>query len=472
MLTNSVEYRNDIEKSEIDNKEDFLFLYDHIISGINNNNKPNKLYMNNILSQNYSVYNDSIKNGDAVSINVKNDKQEWINKIIYNTYVTQAMYDGPCPVIVYTSANKDFIKNVMDNFSITIKDDSILHRHWLIGVNSTAAYIDSEIKKGTGFTESIDTYARTEENKKHMIYNCYLLFNVTYPDITSCKEAISTRLTLIEDCKQRLLKTTADLSDNGILFNFKNISPIETKKSIEEDINKIESFIKNLKDRLTIWEEYFLNKPSVERNLKFIPSVRKKAEERFHSVLTAEEKSFIDITMSFEDIKTIYDDKITEAEEKYKYELEILKLKLSFFLLLDDFKKYGLDIQKELHDSGTESIKRLLDTKVFNEEIWYAVHYYECRWLIGDFSLKDSLKGTVTKEVLDKRYHRLSMIAPLFAVNIYDMPKLFYAYVSEDKPYFPMSDFIDILIIDNTDSVPEEVYKCTFYLAKKAIILD
>lgn len=83
----------------------------------------------------------------------------------------------------------------------------------------------------------------------------------------------------------------------------------------------------------------------------------------------------------------------------------------------------------------------------------------------------DSVKHSITKEAIEKRYHRLAMISPLLVSRFADIPYNLFAYVSDDKPIAPVYDFIDILIIDNADKISAGIAACTFYLAKKAIII-
>ena len=88
----------------------------------------------------------------------------------------------------------------------------------------------------------------------------------------------------------------------------------------------------------------------------------------------------------------------------------------------------------------------------------------------GRILLKDVYKHLVTKDVIERRYRRLSMITPLLVMNFEDVPYNFFAYVSEDKPISPITDFMDLLILDNADTIPAGVGANVFFLAKQAVV--
>lgn len=236
-------------------------------------------------------------------------------------------------------------------------------------------------KDGQGFITNADTLKKIEENKKLMIYNCYLVFDLSYPDITSCKDAIHTRLFQLDDTKSRILDVTHELKSKGIKLDLtKGIN--ELRKESENIISEINTEIEKRANRLKEWKEYFNNEP---KGLPFL--IKKKIKERFNNFISEEERQFITEEMVYTDVEKLYNELIKQQEEKYSEELNEEKLKISFFDLLDIFKKNGVDIEDKIKVIDVDEINRIMDSTVRYHELWYAIHYFECRWLIGEFSL-------------------------------------------------------------------------------------
>ena len=180
-------------------------------------------------------------------------------------------------------------------------------------------------------------------------------------------------------------------------------------------------------------------------------------------------KRYLFIRLNPEDVEKHYNDKIQtvkngldDYKKDKKYAFDVLDA-------LDALKNLGIDIENKL-TSLTLDENGFLTAQSAIIRYEYALHYYECRWLMGEYSLKDVYKHLVTKDVIERRYRRLSMITPLLVMNFEDVPYNFFAYVSEDKPISPITDFMDLLILDNADTIPAGVGANVFFLAKQAVV--
>lgn len=512
MLDISQKNRDTVLNSNIENKDDFIFLSEHMVSCIKTNNKPNRLFNAFALAldgkapetrpeisdtegmKRHKGYHDkegsltdgqrnainrlnTMKSGDFIAIAADDERKklEAIKSIVYTSYITEALGDGSAPVIFYAGEDKSIDALLRSFRELESKaPDNILFRHWLQNVNSTATYVsrtgeNSEYqqitKDGQGFINHADVARKIEENKKLMIYNCYLVFDVSYTDLTSCKEALHTRIFQLDDTKGRILDAANEINAKGIKIDFSKDKDTLCKE-YEKNIEEISNELNKPSARLALWKEYFDNEP---KGLPFL--IKKKIKERFNAFITEEERQFITEEMTYPDVEKIYTELIRKQEEKYSGRLNEEKLKLAFFRLLDIFKKNGVDIGNDIKTTDIYEINRIMDSTVRYHELWYTIHYYECRWLMGEFSLKDSMKNSITREAIEKRYRRLSMISPLLVSKFSDIPFNLFSYVSEDKPIAPVYDFVDILIIDNADSIDAGIAAGTMYLAKRAVVI-
>ena len=508
MLDRTLKNCDVVSSSNIGKKEDYLFLCNHIASCIKTNNKPNRLYINFVNTQlgesaskptiddiegykrhcGFPSYEghltdnersaldqlNSLKTGEffAIKSTDSNGKYKIIKSMVFNNYIYEALGDGPAPVIVY-SGNDDSVKEILESFKSLERTDSdnILYKHWIENVNSTATYINDEYtgkeyqhitKDGKGFMTKIDNIKTIEENKNKFMYNCFLVFNQSFNDLTTCKDTLHSRLYQLEDTKKRLIETLVKLKEKGISLEYTT----DLRKKLEDKIKSLKDEEDKLSSRLNEWKEYFDNLP---KSFKFL--MKKKIEERFNNFIKDDERDGITLDSSFEDVDRYYNNKITETQSRNKDLLNDEHLKLSIFELFDIFKKNGVDIEDRITSFELSEVNKVMDSTVRYHQIWYAIHYYECRWLMGEFSMKENFMHSITRDAINRRYRRLSMISPLLVMQFEDLPHNFYAYVSEDRPISPIHDFIDLLILDNAEGMQAGIGANAFYLAKQAVVI-
>ena len=118
-------------------------------------------------------------------------------------------------------------------------------------------------------------------------------------------------------------------------------------------------------------------------------------------------------------------------------------------------KKYNIDDSKII--SNKDELDIWLYTNVRYISFWLAVHYYEARWLEGDYSVTDNQKGTTFENVLKKFYKRLSMIMPCMVMTFYMLPKQFEPYNIEGNEQY-LYNIIDTLIVDEAGQVSTDVH--------------
>lgn len=121
---------------------------------------------------------------------------------------------------------------------------------------------------------------------------------------------------------------------------------------------------------------------------------------------------------------------------------------------------------KETVSLTLHSLNSLFDTNIRFYEFWLSVHYYECRWLAGEYTTnkKDLFKST--GPVMRAKYRRLSMLTPCMVMTFFVLPSNFELY-----PNGYLYNFIDLLLVNEAGQVSPEIGAASFLLAKKALVV-
>ncbi len=500
MLDRSLNNCEIVSNVNMERKEDFEFLCNHIVLCIKTNNKPNRLYTNFVNTQMGNVKQKEkvdekeapmrhagfpekdgflsdgqrnvinnlnfMKNGEFFSVKYSNTKAKLstIKTMVLNNLIQSALESGPAPITVY-AGSEETIKELLAYMNMQDEKETLCKR-WLEGINSLATYVNDNYssneflaitKDGKGFISKKDEMVAIDDMKQKFMYYCFLLFNRNFTDLTTCRDMLQTRLVLLEDAKKRIIEASQNL-------NFAK-SPQELKQKLEEDISKFAEKERQLENRLNEWKEYFHTLP---KGLKFL--IRKKIQEKFESFVQEEERNIFTPDSSYDDVEKHYNDKIQNVKNEIEDYKKNNKYAFDVFDALEALKNLGVDLEERLTSLNLDNVIKILDSTVRYYQVWYALHYYECRWLMGEYSFKDVYKHDVTKDVMERRYRRLSMITPLLVMKFEDVPYNFYAYVSEDKPISPITDFMDLLIVDNADNIPAAVGANVFFLSKQAVV--
>lgn len=212
-----------------------------------------------------------------------------------------------------------------------------------------------------------------------------------------------------------------------------------------------------------------------------------------YSFIKDEELEFLRRDMRIEEIEQKYRKKINENDDeivilkknknavikeieelsfrKCIIEKMLTELKESFHVL-DEF----LIIPSKEMEEGIWNrfdiceLNALLDRARY-AEFWFAVHYYESRWIFEDNPISNKQKGKTFENVLNTMYHRLAMISPCMVMTFFMLPKQFLAYNGNDKNNYYMYNYIDLLIVDEAGQISTEIAAPSFSLAKKAVVV-
>lgn len=457
-----------------------------------------------------------IENGEVLAVSGPpgTGKTTFLQSIVANMYVEAALEETEAPIIVATSTNNQAVTNIIESFAkinpIGIKN---LERRWVTGVNSFSVYFPANGKmkeaenkgyqytsvKGEGFAEAVET----EENRE----NAERLFCSEFTGYFDEDERV------LELCKQRIYSELKALDEQRVaciesLKKIKSIIGAETcleyMLGLERKIENVEQECgrlalqkeqvrqrgEDLKNRKKEWRQSYDSLPWYIRLLKFCPWFNKKIRAWSFDFITYEELNFLNRSMSIEEIEEKYyqcieendvdylkiiseEKNIEEIRRKLKeeynhYVCTLLKVKE----MLLRFSAYKISVSESdfIYKFDIEQVNNSLD-KVRYAEFWLAVHYYEASWLVEENPLTEKQKAATIGQVLDKKYHRIAMLAPCMVMTCFKLPQQFWAYDNNDKKHYYMYDYADLLIIDEAGQISPEIGMPAFALAKKAVVV-
>lgn len=132
-----------------------------------------------------------------------------------------------------------------------------------------------------------------------------------------------------------------------------------------------------------------------------------------------------------------------------------------------------------LHDlvNNPNLCEQLLDITVRHALFLLATHYWEARWLqqaIGLIENPDSLEKILFRnsyEITERRWNLMACLTPCFVSTLYMLPKYLDFFDPKRGKGVPLTNFVDLLIVDEAGQVPPEVGGLGLALGCKALVV-
>lgn len=433
----------------------------------------------------------ALGDGEVLAVNGPpgTGKTTLLQSVVADLYVRHALAGEKAPLIVAASTNNQAVTNIIESFGKIqkINETSNFEERWVCAVKSFAVYFPSSGREkeaqrneyqftnptGKNFVETIESQENLKKSAQRFL-ECYRgFFGERAETLSDAQAGLQRALRELHQVQQHILDLAKRMEEMALCG--KNLK--QTIEQLRMQETQMQESLLGIKARIREWEAHFSSMPLLWRMLSFLNFFRKRIEVRNRLFLRAEE-NFLHCTM-----------RISEIEEQYSFryeqlQREIVKLReqrenlVELGKNLDDatapLQRYGVaHIFYDRNDCvcSLEKINERLDTKVRYAAFWLAVHYYEARWANGEDALTERQKGKTFANVLQKRYHRLSMLCPCFVMTFYMLPGIFKYFESSNPDNLFLKNHIDLLIVDEAGQVSPEIAMCSFALAKRAIVV-
>lgn len=433
----------------------------------------------------------TLGDGEVLAVNGPpgTGKTTLLQSVVADLYVQHALAEKNAPLIVASSTNNQAVTNIIESFGKIqkINETSNFEERWVYGIKSFAVYFPSSGREkeaqrneyqftnpaGKNFVEVIESEENLKKSTQRLLECYHDFFGEDVETLSDVQIGLQSALQELNQAQHRILemaKRTEELALCGKSLK-QIIEQLQTKET------QLEDALLGIKARIQEWEAHFSSLPFLWRIFGFLNLFKKRIEAKNRLFLHTEE-DFLNCTM-----------RLSEIEEQYslRYEQlqkEIVKMRAQRNCLIE-LEKELVSATVPLHRYGVvnifyngedcvcslEKVNERLDTKVRYVAFWLAVHYYEARWANGEDALTERQKGKTFANVLQKRYHRLSMLCPCFVMTFYMLPGVFKYFESNNPDNLFLKNHIDLLIVDEAGQVSPEIAMCSFALAKRAIVV-
>jgi hypothetical protein len=293
-----------------------------------------------------------------------------------------------------------------------------------------------------------------------MLAHCGDLFGTGGMNLEQCRDNLHELLVNLDSGRQEMLNLS-----NSIPFDIFVPSDLaQSRRIVEEEILSCEKRESDFKGRLNAWGKLW-GRLLLYRAFSFISGVKNRLSVKMSAFRTLDENDFPEDAFSFKEIERYYEGKLRENRLKYqgyKAAKKLLDIALSF----EPYDIHVLASQGERVSLSLNSLNDLFDTNIRFYEFWLSVHYFECRWLSGEYKVEDDELFKSTYPVMTQKYKRLCMLTPCLVMTFFMLPDNFSRY--KDKYLY---NFIDLLIVDEAGQVSPEIGMASFLLAKMALVV-
>ena len=387
-----------------------------------------------------------LKEGDVLAVSGPpgTGKTTLLQTVVAEMMVEYAIEKKPAPLILATSSNNKAITNIIEAFSIGDKGEVAdeLFTRWIdynekplpFAMYWPSSKIRNELKeKEKNGDSNIPFYTNNhgKDNYQSLKNNRRKLEHSFIQHANSSKH-ITFRKNNIQDIKKLL--------HEKLIERIGYVKEIERTLSNQNDSVQIKSMINRIISRLIHQNKSFLTTEDIISDLESLVK-----------------------TYSFISIKDV------KKEMKKKSEKEplvsIRPQEIEEYILtekINQLKKRKEKNGKESSLSDSQYIDKLLDMSIRYECFWLAIHYYEACWL----ETINNKEWEEKENTVDKKIREMSFICPCIIATFFKAPDGFHEI---DGTY--LTNFLDLLIVDEAGQACNENGLATFALAKKAIVV-
>ncbi|SNR16370.1 DEAD/DEAH box helicase [Tenacibaculum jejuense] len=420
-------------------------------------------------------------------------KTTLLQSLVATEVVRSAIIGEEPPIVLACSNNNQAVTNIIDSFINSESSLTELSKRWIPNFKGYATYLPSNGKnekylgdinflKGNLFGHegtlcNLENEEYLEDAEYNFLTEYCNYFNVQSNSIEDAIDHIQDEILIIEE----QLIDSVDFPRNHI----KSINFINKTLLNEEDHVTRENF--NI-GKLTAWRTTLSSLKASYKKTDFLPLVKEYFKVNSEELKEPKEWVF-----------KIGESTINDKEKTNTYLKELINhlnialqtnLKLKSWRKQMNIESFPILKEEELWASEFEKLNSKnttprfyydeLDVSLRHKAFLLATHYWEGRWLLATREAleEDTERGTGEQAIMLK-WKRRAMLTPCFVATFYMAPShfLYSQYQGENengKPifeYFPLYNFIDLLIIDEAGQVTPEVSIPVFAIAKKAFVV-
>jgi hypothetical protein len=427
-------------------------------------------------------------------------KTTLLQSVVANEIVAAAVKGDKAPIILACSSNNQAVQNINESFSRTESSLQKLSGRWLPNFEGYASYLPSNKKSanelnginfikldGSGTFKELESFDYLDKAKSYFLNKITTYKNQRFTNIEQSAKILRNEILEI----QSLLNTFSRkwrsytiawenfkkvyhpiiLIDDYVKDNFANRSLIQ--KDVKWFENAEESVIEYYKDE-SIFRKIgcFLGfKSSLSLRVLEIDKIFKSCPVGVLQKLNREK--YQALTFCNEQIN------ILEALEQSVVQWETLCYE-------NGIEGNPPQQEEELWKLEWNKINNRrfepcyfydeLDIKFRHKAFQLAVHYWEARWLSEVSGLiTDSKKDSKGYYPTINRWEIRSMLTPCYVSTFYMAPKFFSYWEWDDENEGwanpPLTNLLDVLMIDEAGQTTPEVGVAIFGLARKAIVV-
>ncbi|OSY89096.1 hypothetical protein WH52_00080 [Tenacibaculum holothuriorum] len=415
-------------------------------------------------------------------------KTTLLQSLVATEFVKAAIKGEDAPVILACSNNNQAVTNIIDSFINSESSLEELSERWVPDFHGYATYLPSSSKsekalKNINFLKgNLFGHEGTLcdlENEQYLIEaeNYFLLKFNTY---------FNQNLHTLEDACNHLQEEIFNIEDkliDSVEFPSNYLTAI---KQINKQLNNEADFIKNYSLEITKlqgWRNELTELKALENNPDFLEKIKS-----YFSFETSSDKTF-KIDKSTAEDKKQASNFLKQLINQINIALQT-NLKLKNWKFENNIKGFPSTSEEEMWENEYQKLASNkiehkfyydeLDVNLRHKAFLLAVHYWEARWILEttDVLENETEKGT-GEHIIRAKWKRRAMLTPCFVATFYTAPSHFvYSQFQgeneEGRPifqYFPLYNFLDLLIIDEAGQVTPEVSIPMFAVAQKAFVI-
>lgn len=378
--------------------------------------------------------------------------------LIATEYIQAALHgDAHPPVIFAASTNNQAVTNILDDFAKIPADDGLFTR-WIPWVKSFGSYYPSAYKRNEAEKAGRHTALFFEEARSPGQRTIAL---ETYSK--SCQDFFGKTVPL-EDAPKRLKEALQQEQKKLVLFE-KEFTDMETaRRALSGTVEGMaEKTIKRAYDNLTecihLWRDTYEKRSLGEKWFAwFAGSIRSRVEKRMRNIYDEYWPQEFRHIFPYPGIKNFSDD----ADE---FRIRLGNFQEAAGICRKHVREWTGG--KELEELSLILADRLFDASIRRRMFWLSVHYWEARWLLETQKPRRD-KWYMHSEDVAKEWHQRMMLTPCAVATFHQLAGLLTVWRG---PFFPLYNFIDLLIVEEAGQVSPEIAGPSFSLAKRAVIV-